>query len=469
MTDEVEQYARQIEAARLAVGRGDRPAAIGTLSAVIEATRDHAALHREHVLALTELSRLHIRHADHARAEPLLRSLLQITRSKGERHPDVATALAGLAVAKRGLGDHAAAEELYRHALEIREEVLAPDHMAIVVTLEQLSETCAARGDFAEALAHLQRALPRREGALGAEHASVHALRARIVDLERRALESIVAPLASPVAPAPAIAGAPLPLARPLPNRRTRRYASVGAAALLLGISGFAFAARATNGDERSAAGIIADSSNAEVASLAAARSRTAAGAPAGARSDSFTATTRGAQSTPAVNDSQPASASEAPPAPPRVAMVLPKLGKLVLPKVAVPSLDSMMHASAKAAREAGAEIIAASVSARTPASTEESSVTPPVLIGPAPSPHFPDELRAQPIDGEVVVQFRVNEKGRVDPSSMQVLQSAHELFTAAVRNVLPKFRFQPARSGAPGSKPQAAWVQFRTQFAARQ
>ena len=79
---------------------------------------------------------------------------------------------------------------LYRHALRIREEVLPPDHMAIVVTLEQLAETCAARGNFAEALVDLERALLRRERALGAEHATVHGLRARIAELERRRSQS---------------------------------------------------------------------------------------------------------------------------------------------------------------------------------------------------------------------------------------------------------------------------------------
>src|SRR5215213_5806924 len=123
-----------------------------------------SALHRE----LNELSRLYIRHSDYARAEPVLERLLQMARARGDRHPDVATALAGLAVAKRGLGDVASAEQLYRQALRIREDVLAPEHMAIVVTLEQLAETCADRGKLAEALVHLQRALLRRERALGA-------------------------------------------------------------------------------------------------------------------------------------------------------------------------------------------------------------------------------------------------------------------------------------------------------------
>jgi TonB family protein len=91
------------------------------------------------------------------------------------------------------------------------------------------------------------------------------------------------------------------------------------------------------------------------------------------------------------------------------------------------------------------------------------------VPIGPTPTPRYPGELQTQRLEGEVVVRFRVDERGRVDASSMQVQQSPHPLFTEAVRNVLPRFRFEPARSGAPGSKPQAAWVQFRTQFTARQ
>jgi hypothetical protein len=37
------------------------------------------------------------------------------------------------------------------------------------------------------------------------------------------------------------------------------------------------------------------------------------------------------------------------------------------------------------------------------------------------------------------------------------------------VRSVLPKFRFEPAHSGALDAKPQAAWVQFRTRFTATQ
>src|SRR5204863_8804461 len=112
-----------------------------------------------------------------------------ITRSKGEQHPDVATALTGLALLKRAVGDDTAAEERFREALSIREQALAPQHMATVVTMEQLAETCAAREKFFEALALMERALPIREAALGADHATVRALQARIAELEIRASE----------------------------------------------------------------------------------------------------------------------------------------------------------------------------------------------------------------------------------------------------------------------------------------
>jgi len=152
----------------------------------------------------------------------------------------------------------------------------------------------------------------------------------------------------------------------------------------------------------------------------------------------------------------------------PSLSVALPRLRKLVVPTVAMPSLDSVLRGSAKAGREGDAEVIGSAAGLRPASYGDEGSVTPPIPIGPTPTPRYPGELHTQRLEGEVVVQFRVDEKGRVDASSMQVQQSPHPLFTEAVRNVLPRFRFEPARSGAPGSKPQAAWVQFRTRFTAQ-
>ena len=64
-------------------------------------------------------------------------------------------------------------------------------------------------------------------------------------------------------------------------------------------------------------------------------------------------------------------------------------------------------------------------------------------------------------------MRFRVDEHGRVDVASLKVLKSDHDLFVAAVREVLPRFRFEPARSAAPDAKPIADWVDFRVRFTA--
>ncbi|HEU4719772.1 MAG TPA: TonB family protein [Gemmatimonadaceae bacterium] len=634
-----ERYAQQIEAARLAVGRGDRSAAVAALTAAIETTRGQPALHQEHTaalvrlgslqqelgrpaeaecllteaillgeqrlgadhpslaVALNELSRLHIRQSEYARAETVLKRLLVMARAKGDRHPDVATALAGLALAKRGLGENAAAEVLYRHALKLREEVLAPDHMAIVVTLEQLSETCATRGNLAEALVLLHRALIKRERALGVEHATTRALRARMTDLERRVLKSsargagrftppapatgmaptppapslrgglpttgpipparattdrrttpirsrsvtptgaqptrsnelvflyqpeaparparptrervstparavaAVAPIADAVAPTtpspgvglsritaptPAVFVAPLPAAAtsPVPAiadapviepsdrdlstlwasmKRTVSYASAGAAVVALAIAGSNIDASSGSESEHVASvSVGAESRMALTAPLPAEKSNATTGASASER-------TSGASPTaPSPTSTEPTRVSDGPAAPPSVTVKVPNLRRLVVPKVAMPSLDSMMRTAAKVAGDVISEPITAGGSLLASAPNDDAKLIAPVLIGPAPIPHFPDELRAQRLEGEVVVQFRVNEQGRVDASSMRVMQSGHELFTAAVRNALPKFRFEPARSAAPASKPQAAWVQYRAEFTAR-
>ena len=86
--------------------------------------------------------------------------------------------------------------------------------------------------------------------------------------------------------------------------------------------------------------------------------------------------------------------------------------------------------------------------------------------MGRAPDPGFPDALiRTGPHDGQVVVRFKVNELGRVDVASVIVAHSDHELFTAAVRDILPLFRFEPARTHAPESKPVARWVSVPFRF----
>ena len=135
-----------------------------------------------------------------------------------------------------------------------------------------------------------------------------------------------------------------------------------------------------------------------------------------------------------------------------------------MMPETSAPNADSVFRATTTR-RDTETDQIGSSGRLRAPALAEDRSESSPVLIGAIPQPRFPDGLRAQGVGGDVVVQFLVGTDGTVDPSSMKVVRSPHELFTAAVRNILPRLRFQPARSA--DAKPRAEWVQYSIQFSA--
>lgn len=62
--------------------------------------------------------------------------------------------------------------------------------------------------------------------------------------------------------------------------------------------------------------------------------------------------------------------------------------------------------------------------------------------------PRYPESMRASGEEGEVLAEFVVNERGRVEPGSFKVLKSSGPLFTAAVRAALPNMRFRAAKIG---------------------
>jgi protein TonB len=61
--------------------------------------------------------------------------------------------------------------------------------------------------------------------------------------------------------------------------------------------------------------------------------------------------------------------------------------------------------------------------------------------------PRYPDRLRTAGVNGRVRIRFVVDTTGRVDPTSVQILESTHELFTTAVRDILPSLRFKPSEA----------------------
>jgi periplasmic protein TonB len=61
--------------------------------------------------------------------------------------------------------------------------------------------------------------------------------------------------------------------------------------------------------------------------------------------------------------------------------------------------------------------------------------------------PRYPESLRQAGIDGRVLVRFIVDTLGKIDLSSVQIVESTHDLFTRSVRDVLGNFRFRPAEA----------------------
>lgn len=84
-------------------------------------------------------------------------------------------------------------------------------------------------------------------------------------------------------------------------------------------------------------------------------------------------------------------------------------------------------------------------------------------MLDDSPKPRYPGVLESSGIAGEVQAQFVVGENGRADINSFKVLKSSNDLFTQAVRNVLPRMHFSPALIGG---KPVKQLVQQSFQFA---
>ena len=77
-------------------------------------------------------------------------------------------------------------------------------------------------------------------------------------------------------------------------------------------------------------------------------------------------------------------------------------------------------------------------------------------------APEYPASLREQGVEGQVLAQFVVNERGRYEPGSLKILNSSNPAFTAAVKDALPRMKFSAAQIG--GKKVQQL-VQMPFQF----
>ena len=62
--------------------------------------------------------------------------------------------------------------------------------------------------------------------------------------------------------------------------------------------------------------------------------------------------------------------------------------------------------------------------------------------------PRYPESLRRAGVEGEVVVRFVVDTTGVVEMSTIEIVRSTHDAFTAAVRESLTRMRFFPSSIG---------------------
>jgi periplasmic protein TonB len=65
-----------------------------------------------------------------------------------------------------------------------------------------------------------------------------------------------------------------------------------------------------------------------------------------------------------------------------------------------------------------------------------------------SPTPRYPDMLQTAGITGEVIAQFVIDTSGHVEMGTFKVIKSDNDLFTDAVKSVLPRCRFYPAEVG---------------------
>ena len=77
-------------------------------------------------------------------------------------------------------------------------------------------------------------------------------------------------------------------------------------------------------------------------------------------------------------------------------------------------------------------------------------------------APIYPAELLEKRIEGSTFVSYVVDTTGRVDPSTIEVMNSSHPAFSKSVRDALGLMKFRPAIQA---SRMVRQWVQQNFAF----
>jgi TonB family protein len=143
---------------------------------------------------------------------------------------------------------------------------------------------------------------------------------------------------------------------------------------------------------------------------------------------------------------------------------------KITAPTIALGRADSIAHAS-----ETPSKLVEGSFSRQFwTAGIDKKAViessngpTPAKLIGDMPHPVYPEFLRKNSVEGEVVVRFVIDATGHPDMATFEVVRTPHDAMTAAVRRVVQQMRFEPARTAGPDSPARTELVQISFVFQA--
>lgn len=139
------------------------------------------------------------------------------------------------------------------------------------------------------------------------------------------------------------------------------------------------------------------------------------------------------------------------------------------LPKAVNVNLDSVVRTMTATGRDVGEAILSQPSGAPTAGtrpsfgSEERIAAQRARLIGSMPVPRYPIQLAR--VGGEVRIRFMVDAAGRPMLPTFSVMSSPDPLLTAAVRDVVPRMRFEPARTEGPDSKPTSEWVETVFRF----
>jgi protein TonB len=95
-----------------------------------------------------------------------------------------------------------------------------------------------------------------------------------------------------------------------------------------------------------------------------------------------------------------------------------------------------------------GATSLQAQAQPDTTAALAESAVQerPAMVPNSCQAPQYPLQLRQARVEGHVLLRFVVDESGRVEPASVNVVSATHSRFEAPARQAMTTCRFRPAR-----------------------